>query len=846
MREDFEKQCAELTCAIGDAIGPSQAVAVIGAHSLLLHALWNAVNGGYMGESEGVLLVVALDGLRHDVLREAVRTHPLRDSMLDVQVTTPCVLDRLLSQDRAQFAAMIRRCRLLIVWVQPRDLEDNVLTHWTDVYRDMACDAGVLYLGGPWLRRANLEAVHPHLQWLDSGYSATPDAVTVSYWDWDATPIPEDFLRDMRQFHAIVTCPNAALRLRYTEALHRMHIPEGNEKLTQRSSPFQIVTTHALSTFVLPHLIFPHCIAINPEERLFAGIAPTERNGLHLLNTSRFALLHSLAMIVTEAGAPIKPAWPAAVCRLFGSLFRGGVCLDSLDEAARALVEFWSERGIVSVHADRVEPTARAMRTFPGIPSFGALGILHAYRHTTRTETINHEPIGHIDSDFLRRMEYFPLLGKYYQRQLYDQLGNCAVLRMRAPDRGRVWHDAEPVFCSPQTAQAMRRLLADGTVPPCLRLDAAAQAVWERMTAEFADLPASPCIEVSSDAAHWWTFAGAEHNIALGEIITLLAPKLRVSFGNLFLRLTWASECPCDRVMARLGDIAAQIGAFARDGLPDAIRVRLAERHAADHLYGWLFPLLPDDMRRRVFDEDWGVWAKEYRTPDIVPVAQPHVHPHVIDDVPVWNDMPSILPAAMMPKPAPKAAEPPAPPPVVLLQPGTGPMHTHYPWTYVNSDRKLAHAMNVILQQPFIGLDVETTLYDQRLCLIQIGCAHESFLIDPLAVDYSPLAQALSHPDIVKVIHNATFEKTVLGKYGFQILNIVDTMKVSRKVRGKCPEGHSLKAVCKREFGYDMDKTNQTSRWDMRPLTPEQLEYAALDAEIMIHLYRHFFHLDGA
>ena len=170
-----------------------------------------------------------------------------------------------------------------------------------------------------------------------------------------------------------------------------------------------------------------------------------------------------------------------------------------------------------------------------------------------------------------------------------------------------------------------------------------------------------------------------------------------------------------------------------------------------------------------------------------------------------------------------------------------GIMHTRMPWTYIDNEPALNKALNIILKQPYIGLDVETTLYHQELCLIQIGCADRSFIIDPLRVDFSGLAQVFEHPAIIKIIHNATFEKTVLKKYGIQINNIVDTMRVSQKMYGrKCEGGHSLKSVCMREFGLDMDKTNQTSRWDLRPLTPHQLEYAALDAEILIHLYQHF------
>ena len=48
---------------------------------------------------------------------------------------------------------------------------------------------------------------------------------------------------------------------------------------------------------------------------------------------------------------------------------------------------------------------------------------------------------------------------------------------------------------------------------------------------------------------------------------------------------------------------------------------------------------------------------------------------------------------------------------------------------------------------------------------------------------------------------------------------------------------HALDAVCERELSLSMDKGMQMSNWTQRPLSKEQLQYAALDAEVMIQLY---------
>ena len=165
-------------------------------------------------------------------------------------------------------------------------------------------------------------------------------------------------------------------------------------------------------------------------------------------------------------------------------------------------------------------------------------------------------------------------------------------------------------------------------------------------------------------------------------------------------------------------------------------------------------------------------------------------------------------------------------------------LRTTLPWYYIDNTRDFNRALDVILTQSYIGLDVETTLYDRSLRLVQIGCLSQTFLIDPLSVNIAQLSQVMSHPGITKIIHNAAFEKSVLAQHNIQIAPIVDTMTLSRSIFGlKVAGGHKLTSLCERVFGRGLRKECQTSNWSARPLSPMQLEYAALDAEILVRLY---------
>ncbi|MCY1013405.1 ribonuclease D [Nannocystis pusilla] len=148
---------------------------------------------------------------------------------------------------------------------------------------------------------------------------------------------------------------------------------------------------------------------------------------------------------------------------------------------------------------------------------------------------------------------------------------------------------------------------------------------------------------------------------------------------------------------------------------------------------------------------------------------------------------------------------------------------------------------DALRRETVLGFDVETTMYTRVLCLMQIACADAVYLVDALAVtDLAPIAPILNDPTIIKVIHNATFERNTLRRYDLELDGVVDTLVVSRRLRGKNVGRHTLKDVCARELGLELDKTDQTSDWSQRPLSASQRAYAALDAEVLLHLHAHF------
>lgn len=171
---------------------------------------------------------------------------------------------------------------------------------------------------------------------------------------------------------------------------------------------------------------------------------------------------------------------------------------------------------------------------------------------------------------------------------------------------------------------------------------------------------------------------------------------------------------------------------------------------------------------------------------------------------------------------------------------GAGPIR---PIRLVTTRGELETLAADLLRETVVALDVETTLFDRELCTLQVGTGDYNAIVDVLAVrDLEPLVPFLESTTILKLIHNATFERSVLARINLPLTNILDTLTASRRLRGKRIDGgHGLAAVCARELGRTLDKSEQKSDWTRRPLSARQVAYAALDVEVLVDLYNGCF-----
>ncbi len=165
---------------------------------------------------------------------------------------------------------------------------------------------------------------------------------------------------------------------------------------------------------------------------------------------------------------------------------------------------------------------------------------------------------------------------------------------------------------------------------------------------------------------------------------------------------------------------------------------------------------------------------------------------------------------------------------------------------YVADQHNLAALIERLNSASALALDIETINWwdrdAERVALVQLGFREDATspirvaIIDALVgMDLSALRTPLELSLTPKAIHNASFDAMKLARhFGIFTSPIFDTMLAARRSgEKKC----SLKVQVETHLGFALDKTEQRSDWSRRPLTSEQLEYAALDASCTLLLY---------
>lgn len=155
----------------------------------------------------------------------------------------------------------------------------------------------------------------------------------------------------------------------------------------------------------------------------------------------------------------------------------------------------------------------------------------------------------------------------------------------------------------------------------------------------------------------------------------------------------------------------------------------------------------------------------------------------------------------------------------------------------VDTPQALDAALDEWSREPALGMDTESNsffAYRERTCLLQVSSRDADWIVDPFAVDLTPMAPLFADPSIEKIFHASELDVVSLRRdYGIQMNGLFDTL-VAAKAVGRRKVG--LASLVEESLGINLSKDEQRSDWGRRPLTAKQLEYAYADTRWLLAL----------
>jgi ribonuclease D len=136
-----------------------------------------------------------------------------------------------------------------------------------------------------------------------------------------------------------------------------------------------------------------------------------------------------------------------------------------------------------------------------------------------------------------------------------------------------------------------------------------------------------------------------------------------------------------------------------------------------------------------------------------------------------------------------------------------------------------------------LGLDTEFVSerrYRPLLCLVQIVVGDRIEILDPLGdLDPAPLAALLADPEIEVVLHAGRQDVAILKRsWETDFTNVFDTQIAAGFAGYGAQSGYD--SLVRSLLGIQAKGAEGFSKWDRRPLTPEQIVYARADVEHLL------------
>ncbi len=161
-------------------------------------------------------------------------------------------------------------------------------------------------------------------------------------------------------------------------------------------------------------------------------------------------------------------------------------------------------------------------------------------------------------------------------------------------------------------------------------------------------------------------------------------------------------------------------------------------------------------------------------------------------------------------------------------------------YQYITENEELAQFCQEAASQPYVAIDTEfvrTRTFFPICGLIQANNGSQTVLIDPQAIsDWSALVDLMQDPGVIKVLHSCSEDLEVFQKLlGTMPAPLFDTQFAATLLNLGNALGYAK--LVEQLLGIQIDKGESRTDWLQRPLTDQQLSYAANDVVYLHQLY---------
>ncbi len=160
---------------------------------------------------------------------------------------------------------------------------------------------------------------------------------------------------------------------------------------------------------------------------------------------------------------------------------------------------------------------------------------------------------------------------------------------------------------------------------------------------------------------------------------------------------------------------------------------------------------------------------------------------------------------------------------------------------YIDSAAELASFCAQLAAADWMALDTEflrEKTYYPKLCLLQIATPDSVACIDPLALDnLDPILDLVFDAGITKVMHSARQDMEIFYHLRGAAPDSVFDTQIAALLLGY-PDQVGYGNLVREVLDVNLEKLHTRADWSLRPLTRDQVDYAADDVIYLVDVYR--------